>query len=195
MSARLAGYPALECGNRGSNQPQAVARRRLQPACDREAAVGPQMVEILLERLDRVDVALAEAVRACGRRRKGVEEGNLDQVVAVAPAGDKASRLRDMDPHARARVKMARESGKALGDEPHELWVELDRVDRLRIVQQGEQDVGSAAGAEDQNVGLLQEMIGQRRRRGIEIVERLAPAVEGGDRGESVAVGKDAELG
>src|ERR1043165_8904636 len=116
----------MDCGG---EQPQAVARRQLEPACDREIAARPQAVEILLERLDRVDVALAEAVRARGRRRKGVEQRDLDHIVAVAPAGDKASRLRDMHLHARVRVEIACERGKTLGNEPYELRVKLDRVD------------------------------------------------------------------
>ena len=153
------------------------------------------MIEILLERLDRVDVALAEAVRARSRCRKGVEERDLDHVVAIAPAGDKGSRLRDMHPHARALVEMACKRGKALGDEPDELWVDFDRVYCRCTVQQREQNIRSAASTEDQNFGLLQEMIRQRGRCGIKIVEWLAPAVKGGDRGEPVTVGEDAELG
>src|SRR5262245_357592 len=153
------------------------------------------MIEILLERLDRVDVALAQAVRARGRRRKGIEERDLDNVVAIAPAGDKGSRLRDMYPHPRALVEMARKRGKALRDEPDELRVDLDRVDCRCIVQQGEQNIRSAASTEDQNFGLLQEMIRQRGRCRIEIVEWLALAVKCGDRGEPVTVGEDAELG
>ena len=126
---------------------------------------------------------------------KEFEQRDLDHVVAIAPSGDEAARLRHVHPHARALIKMAGKRGKALGDEPDELRVELDRVDGRRAVQEREQDIRSAAGAEDQNVGLLQEMIRQRRRGEIEIVERLAPAVKGGDRGEPVAVCEDAKLG
>src|SRR6516165_5163562 len=153
------------------------------------------MIEILLERLDGVDVALAEAVRARCRRRKGIEERDLDNVVAIAPAGDKRSRLRDMHPHAWALVEMACKRSKALRDEPDELWVDLDRVDCRCIVQQREQNIRSAASTEDQNFGPPQEMIRQCSRCGIKIVEWLAPAVKGGDRGEPVTVGEDAELG
>src|SRR5215216_6442175 len=74
VSARLADLSALQCGNRGGEQSQAVARRQLQPARDCQITAWPQMIKILLECLNCVDVALAQAVRACGRRRKGVKE-------------------------------------------------------------------------------------------------------------------------
>ena len=60
---------------------------------------------------------------------KEFEERDLDHIVAIAPAGDKGSRLRDMHPHSRALVEMACKRGKALGYEPDQLRVELDRVD------------------------------------------------------------------
>src|SRR4029453_6949115 len=110
-------------------------------------------------------------------------------------AGDKGSRLRDMHPHARALVEMACKRGKALRDEPDELRVDLDRVDCRCIVQQREQYIRSAASTEDQNFGLLQEMIRQRGRCGIKIVEWLAPAVKGGDRGEPRPRREDARRG
>src|SRR5438128_9148119 len=89
---------------------------------------------------------------------------------------------------------MSREIGKGISHEPHELGVELDRVDPRRAMIERQQDVGAAAGANDERLRSLQKMIRQRRRGVVEIGERFQLAVKGGDRAEASAIGEDAKL-
>ena len=155
---------------------------------------GTQMVQIGCERLDRVDIALGEAERAGGGGGEGIDERQLDQVVALTAAGDKAARFGENDADLRTIVQMAGEIGVGLLDEPHELGVELDRIDLRGPMVERPKDIGAAAGAKDQNPRPLDQMVGQRRCRVVEIGERRQPAVESGDRAEPIAVGEDAEL-
>ncbi len=99
-----------------------------------------------------------------------------------------------MDPDLRPIVELAGEVGIGRPNQPDELRIELDRVDGCGAVIQREQHVGPAAGTEDQDRGPLQQVIGQRSGRVVEITERLGPAVEGGDDAEPIAIGEDAEL-
>ena len=88
----------LERGQRGQEQLQAVARRQLQPARDREIAAGGEVGEIVGQRLDRVDEALVQADIAGAGGGEGVQQRQLDQVVALPAGGDEAARLGDVEP-------------------------------------------------------------------------------------------------
>src|SRR6266542_796126 len=57
-----------------------------------------------------------------------------------------------------------------------------------------QQDVGAAAGANDERLRSLQQVIRQRRGGVVEIAERFQPAVKGGDRAETPAIGEDTKL-
>src|SRR6266700_473906 len=57
-----------------------------------------------------------------------------------------------------------------------------------------QQDVGAAAGANDERLRALQQVIRQRRGGVVEIGERFEPAVKGGDRAEAPAIAEDAKL-
>src|SRR6266516_2380808 len=57
-----------------------------------------------------------------------------------------------------------------------------------------QQDVGAAAGANDERLRSLQQVIRQRRGGVVEIAERFQPAVKGGDRAETPAIGENTKL-
>src|ERR1700732_3089036 len=99
------------------------------------------MPRLPLERLDRVDVALGKGKRAGGGSGEGVDERQLDQIVALAAAGDKAARLGDCDVDLRAIVETAGEVGVGLSDEPGELGIKLDRIDMGGIVVERQQHI------------------------------------------------------
>ena len=194
LAGRLGDAPALQGLQRRQEQLRAVARRQLQPAGDREIAAGREVIEISPERLDRVDEALAETDRAGGRGGEGVEQRNLDQIVAVRARGDEAARLADVHPDVGPLVQMAREIGVAAADQIDQLRVQLDRVDRARLVVQREQHVRAAARSEHQDARPVEQVVRQRGGGEIQIGERPEVAVERGDRAQPLAVGEHADL-
>ncbi len=72
---------------------QAVAGRNLQPARDGQQAAGLEPRQELGHRLDGVEITLAERLYAGAGHRQRIEQGNLDQVVAVFMARNEAPRL------------------------------------------------------------------------------------------------------
>ena len=127
------------------------------------------MIEILGEGLDGVDEALVQADVAGARRGEGVEQRQLDQIVALSARGDEAARLGDVHAHLRALIEPAREAGVGVPHQLDHVGIELDRIDRGGALQERAQDIGAAAGAEDQDRRPLEQMIRQRPEREVEI--------------------------
>src|ERR1700730_15500637 len=113
------------------------------------------MAQIPLERLDRVEGARGKGRRAGGGGREGVDERQLDQIVALAAAGDKAAGLRDDDADLRAIVETASKVGVGLFDEADELGVERDCIDIGGAMVERHKSLGAAASAEDQHMRAL----------------------------------------
>ena len=94
-----------------------IARRQRDPARDRQQAAGLQMPQVVLQRLDRVEVVLRQRVQAGRRRAEGIEQRDLDQVVALrrwrrrsrAPRPRARARCRDRcRPHSRRSARRTR---------------------------------------------------------------------------------------
>ena len=74
------------------DDPDALARRRLGPARDRQEAAGRKTAVVALERLDRVQVVLRHTVRPREHRPEGVGEAHLYYVEALVGAAEVAPR-------------------------------------------------------------------------------------------------------
>ena len=79
---------------------------------DREDAAGRKVVEVLLERLDGVEVVLAQCVRGRAAGAQRVGEADLDLVVEPSPREDRPA-VTDRRVHAGQRVRRAREDGSS----------------------------------------------------------------------------------
>ena len=178
----------------GGDELQAVAGGDFQPAGDGEKAARRETAEVGAEGLDRVKGAFAETVEPGHRGGEGIEERDLDKVVAVAAGGDEAAGFRDVDANAGGVVEMAREIGKVAPNERHNLRIQLHRVDGAGPVIAPQQHVRAAAGAEDQHPRPAEQIVRERRGLEVEIAERLTHIVIARDRGHGVAVGEDADL-
>ena len=99
-----------------------------------------------------------------------------------------------MQPHARQAVGPARKVAEPLLHQRHDLWVQFHGVHGPRAQRQRLQDVGSAARAQDQHFGMLQQMVGQGRGQKVQIGQRLPAAVEAVDGGQAVAIGEQGQL-
>ncbi len=54
------------------------------------------MTEVILQRLDRVQVVLRQAVQSGGCGAERIQQRDLDQVVAIFRGGDEAARFTDL---------------------------------------------------------------------------------------------------
>ncbi len=145
----VGGRPAAMLARRlrERHEPKAVG----DPARDRQDPLVVQMVEVVIERFDRVERVLGERVGAGGGCRPGVDERRLDHVVAVRRPPHEAPAVVDRDSHARVRVDAAREAAKAVahhvvGDDR----VDLDAVHARRAEDERRGQVASAAGPDDE---------------------------------------------
>ncbi len=185
---------ARERGVRRGHELEHVARRQLEPARDREYAVGGEAAEIAGKGLDGVERALVQRLDTRGRRGRGCDERQGDKVVARARLGDEGARIGDVDVDVLAVVKATGEVAEAVAHEVDHLRVDLDRVDVARAVVQGTQDAAAAAGAEHQHSRSIDHVIGQGRGLRTEVAELAEVTVETRDRRQCLAVDEHAEL-
>jgi len=87
------------------------------------------MLEIRLERFDRVDRAFAERLYAGRGRREGINEGELDKVPARAACLDETTRLGNAHGDLGTLVDIARELSEFATHKIDELGVQLHRFD------------------------------------------------------------------
>ena len=98
---------------RQRHEPQAVE----DPARDRQHAGVGEVVEVLAERLGRVERVLGQRVRAGGRRRPRVDERRLDHVVLRRAPPHEAAAVVHVDGHTadpRRRRPSSRGSGPSI---------------------------------------------------------------------------------
>ena len=132
---------------RQRHQPQAVEH----PARDRQHAVVGQVIEVVVERLDRVERVLGQRVGAGRRRGPRVHERRLDHVVAIGRPPHEAAAVVDGDADARVGVDAARELAEpvahhVVGDDR----VDLDAVHACGAEDQRRDEVASAARTDDE---------------------------------------------
>ena len=180
--------------DRCREQLERIAGRQVHPAGDRQQPAGPQMVQIGAQGFDRVEITFGQPVQACRRCRERIQQRDLDQIETGGAGRDEAARLPKMQPHARQAVGPARKGAKPLLRQRHDLRVQFHGVHGLRPQRQRLQDVGSAARAQNQDFGTLQQMIGQGRGQKVQIGQWLPAAIEAVDGGQAVAIGEQRQL-
>jgi len=115
----------LQRRDRSGKQLDRVPWRVAEPAGDGDEAVRVQMVEIGLERLDRIDRTFAEGQHTGCGRRIGIEQRELDQVPASAASRDEAARLGHVEGDLRAPIDMAGKLTEFAVSEITDLTVQL----------------------------------------------------------------------
>src|SRR5215472_16678225 len=119
----------LQSRDRGGKQLDGIPWRITEPAGDGDEAARVQMVEIGLERLDRIDRTFAERQHTGCGRRIGIEQRELDQVPASAASRDEAARLGSVEGDLRAPVDMAGKLTEFAVNKINDLTVQLRRID------------------------------------------------------------------
>ena len=135
-----------------------------------------------------------QALRPGRRRAERIEQRDLDQVVALAGASNRAARLVDADLDLGAVVDAAGELGVVLPHQLDDLGIQLDRDDLRYAVQDRQQHLLAGARAKDQRLRRRQQMVGHRGGGEVEVAERSGVAVEAGDRAEGVSICEDPAL-
>ena len=115
----------LQRRDRGGKQLDRVPWRVAEPAGDGDEAVRVQMVEIGLERLDRIDRTFAERLHTGCGRRIGIEQRELDQIPASAASLDEASGPGNVEGDLRAPIDMAGKLTEFAGNKIDDLTVQL----------------------------------------------------------------------
>ena len=181
--------------DRRGRELQAVARRRPDPARDREQSARREAREICLQRLHGIQVALVQRLHAGAGRGEGIEEADLHEVVTPLAARDEAACLRRVHGHARIVVDVApRSRRRCRPTRPTHARVELDRIDAACIVGERHEDVAAAAGAEDEHLRPVEQPVRQRRGRVTEKCDGIPIAVVARDRAHALRVGEHREL-
>ncbi len=136
------------CANETSRRPSNTQRG------DRQYAVGLEVVQVLAERLGGVERVLGQGIGAGRRRRPGVDERRLDDVVFLTAAPHEAAAIVDVHRDPAVGVDAARVVTKpVLHDVAGDDRIDFDAVDVPRAEHQGRQQVPAAAWADDQRRG------------------------------------------
>ena len=153
------------------------------------------MVQIGAQGLLGVEIALRQPMQPSGGGRKGVQQGDLDQIESSLAGLDETARLADMQPHPRQAVGTAGKGTELILHQRHHLRVQLHGVHRPGAKGQRLEHVGPAARPQDQHPGLPQQMIGQGRGQEIQVGLIFPVAIEAVDGGHAVPIGEEGYLG
>ena len=185
----IRGITAAPCARllRQRDEAQAVEH----PARDRQHARVGEVIEVVVERLDRVERVLGQRVRAGRRGGPGVDERRLDDVVSVGAPPHEAAPVVDRDRDVGVGVDAAgvvaeRAAHHVVGDDR----IDLDAVDVRRAEHQRREEVASAAGSDDERAKArcagwrrgLAQVIGERRQLVAQRLDVCEIAVETEDR-------------
>ena len=192
--ARVGNSTVLQSLDRRGEQLQRIARRQLQPKRDREKPARRQVIEVLSDCLDCVSIVLVQALRASRSCAKRIEKRDLYEIVASGGSRYKAARLSDMHVHLGPVVDAAGKVGVFVGDEVDDLRIELYGIDLPGTVVKGQEHLLAAARPEDQDLGILQQMKGQRRSGEIQVAEALQVTLEPRDGADRLGVCKHSKL-
>src|SRR6187399_1613092 len=110
------------------------------------------MTEEGCPRLDGVERVFAEHEGARGRRRPGVDQGNLNGPETVGRSSHEAAGFVVDEAHAGQLVEVAAEVAEAPVDSADDVLVDLDCGHRPRAEASGREDVAPAAGANHERV-------------------------------------------
>ena len=121
------------------------------PPRHRHDPVVGEVIQVVVERLDRVERVLGQRVRAGGRGCPRVDEGRLNDVVAIRGASDEASAVVHGDADARMRVDPAGELAELVAhDVVRDDRVDLDAVHMAGAEHQRGDEIATAAGPDDE---------------------------------------------
>ena len=107
-------------------------------ARDVQETAGRQVLEVLLERLDRVEIVLGERERLRRVAAVGIGEAEVDLVIALVALGERRSPVADRRVHVRQRVRRARDLPQVVVDHAAYAPVQLDHMHALALRQRGE---------------------------------------------------------
>ncbi len=150
---------------------QSFARMAEFPAGDGDHSVGLEVIEIFAERLDGIEIVFAEGERAGGGRGPGVDQRHLHDIKMLRSRAQKRAAIGDVDMHVGPIVEMLRVVGVPLAhDGGGDDGIDLDPGHARAAVGHGAQNVDAAARADDGELSVRAENVGQCGRRGHQIV-------------------------
>ena len=132
VALRMRDAAMLQRGQGENRHPHRLRTDEEAQSADVEDPVGSEMVEVLVEGLARVEVALGEreALRGVGAERVG--EADVDLVVLRRAAREHRAPVADRGVHVGHRVGRAGERTQLVVDDVADRGVELDDVDVRR---------------------------------------------------------------
>ncbi|MCY1231792.1 hypothetical protein D9M68_468840 [compost metagenome] len=152
------------------------------------------MAQVALEGFHGIEIALGQRIQPRRRRAEGIEQGDLDQVVAVLAGGQETARLAGKDAYAGRAVGFAGELGKAALDQFDHLRIQLHGIHGAGVMPDRLQDVGPGTTAQHQHLRVSQQVERQGRSQVAKVGQRLAPAVIAVERAEPVAIRQHGQL-
>ncbi len=164
------------------------------PAREGQHAVGREPIHKRVPGLDGVERVLGEHKRAGGRGHPGVDQRDLDDIVAIALARDIAAGLVVDELDARVAVEVAGEVAEALVDGVDGVLVDLDRHDRLLAEGQRREHIAPAARAHHQHARVGPQVVDDIGDIVLEEVDLAVVAVERRQDGAGAGVHAKLEL-
>ena len=146
MALRLRRSSPEKCGSPEGHEP---SQFRTHATRHGKQAVVIEPVKEDLPSLNRIERVLGERVGACSRRRKGVYEGDLDDIESLLLARQVAASLVIDEGNARVALEMTCEITETVVHDTHDVAIDLHCEHALLAEKLGGQDVSSAAGADD----------------------------------------------
>ena len=150
---------------------EGLARLVKLPASDGDQAVGPQVLEVFLERFDGIEIVLAQRECACGGGGPGIHQRHLQDVELLAGVAYERAAIGDLDMDIRALVQVlcvirVAAAHDGIGDD----GIDLDSSDAVAAIGDRPQNVDPSTRPDDGVVAVRAEHICQRRRRRHQIV-------------------------
>ena len=159
VALRLLDALVLERGECQHGRPQRLVADEPAEARDAEDAARRQMIEVLAERLPRVEIRLGEREAGGRVRAQRVREADVDDVVAGVAGREAGAAVTDVDRHARQRVRRAGPAREILVHDVADRPVELDHVDPALPGAERVLDVATAAAADHERPPWPRELV------------------------------------
>ncbi len=139
---------------------QGIPGRQFYPAGDGQITPWPKTLQIQLQCFHGIKVAFVQGVQPCRRGIEGIQQSQLDQIVALPAAAKKIPGFGNMQGNIVLPVESAAETAKGVVDQIDQLRIDFQRIDFRDMVIISLQYIGAASGTDHQDPLQLLQMIG-----------------------------------